>query len=215
MSQRIAIIDYGSGNLRSVEKALDRAAREAGVPALISVTHKPEEICKADRLLLPGVGAFGACMAGLALRDGVLEAMEHVTLVEERPFLGICVGMQLLAEAGFEFGTHRGLGWIQGAVKPILLEDQSLRLPHMGWNRVEVSAPHRLLEGLNDEYFYFAHSYHFETENDAHCVASSVHGERFSAAVARDNIAGVQFHPEKSQHAGITLLKNFLEWNPA
>ena len=215
MTQRIVIIDYGSGNLRSVEKALERAAREAGVPAVISVTDDPEEICKADRLLLPGVGAFGACMAGLSARAGVLEAMEHVTLVEKRPFLGICVGMQLLAETGLEFGTHQGLGWIQGMVKPISPADQSLRLPHMGWNGIEVSAPHPVLEGLDGEHFYFAHSFHFEAGNNAHSIASSVHGEMFSAAVARDNIAGVQFHPEKSQHAGITLLKNFLEWNPA
>ena len=144
MSQRIAIIDYGSGNLRSVEKAVDRAAREAGVAALTLVTDDPDEICKADRLLLPGVGAFGACMAGLSARPGVLEAMEHVTLVEQRPFLGICVGMQLLAELGLEFGTHQGLGWIQGTVKPLSPADPSLRLPHMGWNVFEVSAPHPL-----------------------------------------------------------------------
>lgn len=215
MSQRIAIIDYGSGNLRSVEKALDRAAREAGIAAVTLVTDNPDEICKADRLLLPGVGAFGACMAGLSARSGVLEAMEHVALIEERPFLGICVGMQLLAEAGLEFGTHRGLGWIQGTVKPLTPSDSSLRLPHMGWNGVEVSAPHPLLDGLDGEHFYFAHSFHFEAGNNAFVIASSVHGERFTAAVARDNIAGVQFHPEKSQHAGIILLKNFLEWNPA
>ena len=215
MSQRIAIIDYGSGNLRSVEKALDRAAREAGIPAVTSVTDDPEEICRADRLLLPGVGAFGACMAGLAARAGVLEAMEHVALIDERPFLGICVGMQLLAETGLEFGTHRGLGWIQGVVKPLSLNDPSLRLPHMGWNGVEVSAPHPLFDGLDEEHFYFAHSFHFEAGNIAHLIATSVHGERFAAAIARDNIAGVQFHPEKSQHAGITLLKNFLEWNPS
>ncbi|MEO1241516.1 MAG: imidazole glycerol phosphate synthase subunit HisH [Pseudomonadota bacterium] len=215
MSQRIAIIDYGSGNLRSVEKAFERAAHESGLAAMMSVTDDPDEICKADRLLLPGVGAFGACMAGLSARDGVLEAMEHVALVEARPFLGICVGMQLLAEKGLEFGEHQGLGWIPGKVASLSPADPTVRTPHMGWNTVSVSAPHHLMDNLDEEAFYFAHSYHFETENNAHAIGSTVHGEVITAAIARDNIAGVQFHPEKSQHAGITLLKNFLTWDPS
>ena len=215
MVQRLTIIDYGSGNLRSVEKAFERAARESGAAVTITVTDEPETIRGADMLILPGVGAFGACMSGLKACSGVIEAMEHVVLVEERPFLGICVGMQLLAEAGHEFGVHPGLGWIPGKVTALESGDPSIRTPHMGWNDVTALAHHPLLEGLDGEAFYFAHSYRFEAENDAHLIAATDHGGAVAAAVARDNIAGVQFHPEKSQQAGMTLLQNFLTWNPA
>ena len=214
MAQRIAIIDYGSGNLRSVEKAFERAAREAGAAAQISVTDRPEEIAAADRLVLPGVGAFAACMQGLAGRKGVLEALQHGVLIERRPFLGICVGMQLLADRGLEFGEHAGLGWIAGSVAPFPASLQA-RSPHMGWNRVAASSPHPLFSKIEQADFYFAHSFYFAPENDAHLLASATHGTAFAAAVARDNIAGVQFHPEKSQAAGVALLRNFLFWTPA
>ncbi len=212
MAQTVAIIDYGSGNLRSVEKALGRAAREAGLPAQICVTDDADIIGSADRIVLPGVGAFGACMAGLSARDGVLEAMEHVALVEARPFLGICVGMQLLADRGREFGDHKGLGWIVGDVTALETNDPACRTPHMGWNEVRVRAPHPLFNGLDDEAFYFAHSYCFVPKNDAHIIGVCEHGGRIAAGVGRDNIVGVQFHPEKSQAAGIALLQNFLGW---
>jgi imidazole glycerol-phosphate synthase subunit HisH len=227
MAQRIAIIDYGSGNLRSVEKAFERAALNSGAAFDVSVTGDPEKIRSADRLVLPGVGAFGACMEGLSERAGVLEAMEHVALVEARPFLGICVGMQLLAETGHEFGAHRGLGWIPGEVTalassglaPSDLEltpsGPSIRTPHMGWNEMRVIAPHPVADGLDGEAFYFAHSYRFECENNAHRIGVTVHGAPLCAALGRDNFVGVQFHPEKSQRAGIALLQNFLLWNPS
>ena len=214
MAQRIAIIDYGSGNLRSVEKALERAAREAGVAARITVTDNPDDIAAADRLVLPGVGAFAACMTGLRERAGVLEALEHGALARSRPFLGICVGMQLLADRGHEFGAHQGLGWIAGDVAPIDTEGGDVRAPHMGWNEVTVDAPHPLFTDIDGAAFYFAHSFCFEAGNAAHVLATAEHGAAFVAAIARDNIAGVQFHPEKSQHAGLTLLRNFLFWNP-
>ncbi len=213
MAQQVAIIDYGSGNLRSVEKAFERAARESGLAAHFTVTDDAALIRAADRLVLPGVGAFGACMAGLSARAGLLEALEHGVLAMGRPFLGICVGMQLLADRSQEFGSHDGLGWIVGDVKPF--DGAGLRTPHMGWNEIAVPAPHPLLDGLHGEAFYFAHSYCFDPENNAHAVAFCDYGERFAAAVARDNIAGVQFHPEKSQRAGLRLLQNFLHWDPS
>lgn len=213
MAQEIAIIDYGSGNLRSVEKAFERAARENGFAARFSVTDDAALILRADRVVLPGVGAFGACMQGLAAREGVLEALEHTVLAHGRPFLGICVGMQLLADRSVEFGLHDGLGWIVGEVGPFA--EAGLRTPHMGWNEIELPAPHPLLDGLDDAAFYFAHSFCFAPENISHSIAFCRYGERFTAAVSRDNIAGVQFHPEKSQQAGQRLLRNFLEWDPA
>ena len=215
MAQTIAIIDYGSGNLRSVEKAFERAAREHGLASRILVTDEPDLVGSADRLVLPGVGAFAACMEGLKGRAGVLEALEHAVLVEGRPFLGVCVGMQLLANLGMEFGSNYGLGWIPGKVVAINAKTSGVRAPHMGWNAVSVSAPHPLCDGLDGETFYFAHSYHFEVENSAHRYAVTDHGGRMAAAVGRDNIFGVQFHPEKSQKAGLALIANFLNWAPS
>ncbi|MEX6632778.1 imidazole glycerol phosphate synthase subunit HisH [Hyphococcus lacteus] len=214
MAETLAIIDYGSGNLRSVEKAVERAAREAGLARHISVTDDPAIILSADRLLLPGVGAFAACMAGLKARKGVLEAIEHVALVEHRPFLGICVGMQLLASKGLEFGENDGLGWIPGEVAPFEPSTE-FRAPHMGWNKVTTVSHHSVFDGLDDEVFYFAHSFHFEVENDAHNLCVARHGIEISAVVGRDNILGCQFHPEKSQRAGLAFLSNFLTWSPA
>ncbi len=214
MAETLTIIDYGSGNLRSVEKAVERAAREAGLARHIAVTDDPDLIASADRLILPGVGAFAACMSGLSARRGVLEALEHAVLAEGRPFLGICVGMQLLASRGEEFGGCDGLGWIPGAVKP-LTHSTEFRAPHMGWNEVQIAAPHPSLDGLNGEAFYFAHSFHFECENTAHLLGVTRHGATIGAAVGRDNLLGVQFHPEKSQVAGIAMLAKFLRWSPA
>ncbi len=213
MGQSVAIIDYGSGNLRSVAKAFERASLEGGAEAAISITDDPAAIRAADRLVLPGVGAFAACMEGLTARCGVLEALEHRVLIDQRPFLGICVGMQLLAEQGLEFGSHQGLGWIPGIVTP-LDPQRGFRSPHMGWNRVDYCAPHPVLRDPDGEAFYFAHSYHFVPENDAHAAAVTDHGGRVVAAISRDNVFGVQFHPEKSQRAGLAILSNFLTWVP-
>ena len=215
MAQSIAIIDYGSGNLRSVEKAFERAAREHGFACRIAVTDDPAIIRDADRIVLPGVGAFGACMSGLAARDGVLEALEHAVLVERRPFLGVCVGMQLLAELGLEFGSHDGLGWIPGKIVALEPESAGCRSPHMGWNTLSVRAPHPLLTALDGETFYFAHSYHFEIENEHYLYGVTDHGRRLAAVVGRDNIIGAQFHPEKSQRAGLAFIANYINWTPA
>ncbi len=214
MAETLAIIDYGSGNLRSVEKAVERAAREAGLPRHVEITDHPESIARADRLILPGVGAFAACMAGLTERAGVLEALEHAVLVEQRPFLGICVGMQLLATQGLEFRRCDGLGWIPGCVKA-LAPSPAFRAPHMGWNKVRAIGHHPVFEGLDGEVFYFAHSFQFAVENDAHLLCTAQHGDPVTALIGRDNLIGAQFHPEKSQQAGLAFLANFLRWSPA
>lgn len=213
MAETTAIIDYGSGNLRSVEKAVARAARETGLARNVMVTDDPEAIAGADRLILPGVGAFSACMSGLAERDGVMEALEHAVLVEQRPFLGVCVGMQLLAQQGLEFGSCDGLGWIPGEVAP-LTPSREFRAPHMGWNEVTALSHHPVFEGLDGEAFYFAHSFHFVAENEAHRLGITDHGGPVTALVGRDNLIGAQFHPEKSQRAGLAFLAAFLNWSP-
>ncbi|MEM9495755.1 MAG: imidazole glycerol phosphate synthase subunit HisH [Pseudomonadota bacterium] len=215
MTEKIAIIDYGSGNLRSVEKAFERAAQETGANALIVQTDDPAAIAGADRVVLPGVGAFGACAAGLKARKGVPEALQNAVLAKKRPFLGICVGMQLMAEHGEEYGRHEGLGWVGGAVRPLADDRPDMRTPHMGWNRVSCAADHPVLEGLDGAEFYFAHSYHLVTDNDPERVATADYGGPVTAAVARDNLIGVQFHPEKSQKAGLALIGNFLKWRSA
>jgi len=214
MSETVVIIDYGSGNLRSVEKAFERAASESGIAANFTVTDDVTVIRGASRIVLPGVGAFSACMEGLKARTGVLEALEHGVLVERKPFLGICVGMQLLADIGHEFGETSGLDWISGEVVPLVPKNEDERVPHMGWNVIEAREHHELLQGVDGEAFYFAHSFHFDTENDAHKISVCGYAGGVTSAVARDNIAGVQFHPEKSQRAGLRVLGNFLNWRP-
>jgi imidazole glycerol-phosphate synthase subunit HisH len=210
--QRVALIDYGSGNLRSAEKALVRAADGA---AEIVVTHDPDFVARADRVVLPGVGAFKACMEALSARSGVVEAMAEAVRGRGAPFLGICVGMQLMASRGLEFGETPGLGWIAGDVRRLQVEDPRLKVPHMGWNALEGVAGQPLLADLAaGAPVYFTHSYAFFPNDPADVAAYVTHGERFPAAVARDNLAGVQFHPEKSQSAGLGLLANFLEWRP-
>ena len=212
MAQTVAIIDYGSGNLRSVAKAFERAASEAEIAASINVTDDPDIIAGADRIALPGVGAFGACIDGLKARDGVIEALEHAALAEARPFLGICVGMQLLAETGHEFGIHDGLGWIPGKV--VAIDAAGVEVPHMGWNTINGHAHRKIPKLLEGKSFYFAHSFHFEPENDAHIYGVTSYGQDVVAAVGRDNILGLQFHPEKSQSAGINVIAGFLKWTP-
>ena len=210
--QSVALIDYGSGNLRSAEKALVRAA--AGTAGIV-VTNDPETVRKADRIVLPGVGAFAACMAALAERTGVIEAMNEAVTARGAPFLGICVGMQLMATRGLEFGVTPGLGWIEADVRKIAPADPSLKVPHMGWNNLEGVTDLPVLAGLKGGApVYFTHSFAMFPQDSADVAAYVDHGGRFPAAVARDNLAGVQFHPEKSQAAGLRLLADFLEWTP-
>jgi glutamine amidotransferase len=210
--QSVALIDYGSGNLRSAEKALVRAA--AG-KANIVVTNDPEAVAKADRIVLPGVGAFAACMAALSERAGVIEAMTEAVIRRGAPFLGICVGMQLMASRGLEFGETPGLGWIDADVRRIEPADPTLKVPHMGWNTLEaVSDLPMLAAPKAGEPVYFTHSFAMFPADAADVAAYVDHGGRFPAAVAHDNFAGVQFHPEKSQAAGLKILADFLEWRP-
>ena len=210
--QSVALIDYGSGNLRSAEKALRRAAEGLGSPVDIVVTADPEVVARADRLVLPGVGAFAACMAGLTGLDGMIEAMTQAAIARGAPFLGICVGMQLLADRGLEFGETKGLGWIAGDVARLSPSDPAAKIPHMGWNALEDLAAAPLLAGLGEgAHMYFTHSFAFTPADPSQVIASVDHGGRFAAAVARNNLMGVQFHPEKSQSQGLRLLANFLE----
>lgn len=197
----IALIDYGAGNLHSVHNALKAAGATD-----IAVTADPDVVAKADRIVLPGVGAFGACAAGLRAIPGMVESMERRVLIEGAPFLGVCVGMQLLAKAGEELGTHAGLGWLDGTVRQ--LDASEVRVPHMGWNDVIPAAEHPLIEPGEA---YFLHSFAYEGDG---VLATTQHGGPVTAAIGRDNIAGVQFHPEKSQAYGLALLQRFLKWAP-
>ena len=213
----VVIVDYGSGNLRSAAKAFERQAADLASPPDIIVTDDPDTIRAADRVVLPGVGAFADCRAGLMAIDGVAQALEDVVIRQGRPFLGICVGMQLLAERGLEHGVHHGLGWIPGDVSQIEPGDRQLKVPHMGWNALQVKQPaHPLMAGIDSgAYAYFVHSYAFRPATADVVLAEVGYGaEEIVAAVARDNIAGTQFHPEKSQATGLRLIANFLTWAP-
>ncbi|HEY9233700.1 MULTISPECIES: imidazole glycerol phosphate synthase subunit HisH [Phenylobacterium] len=209
--QSVALIDYGSGNLRSAEKALVRAA--AGTSQVI-VTSDPDTVAAADRVVLPGVGAFAACMQALSERPGLIEAMTQAVQEKGRPFLGVCVGMQLLATRGLEFGETRGLDWIAGDVRRVEPKDPSVKIPHMGWNTLIDPHGPPPIAGVGEAPMYFTHSFAFYPTSEEDVAAWVEHGERFPAAVAKNNVAGVQFHPEKSQSAGIALLARFLEWRP-
>lgn len=215
---KIAIIDYGSGNLHSAAKAFERAAMEAGSGHDIVVTSNPADVRSAERIVLPGVGAYGDCWAGLNAVEGMVDALKESVLVAGNPFLGICVGMQLLSERGFEHGMTEGLGWIKGDVKRIEPGDPVLKIPHMGWNTLSVVNPHPLLRdiptGDDGWHAYFVHSYALMDGETAELVAEADYGGRVTAIVARDNIAGTQFHPEKSQKMGLRLIVNFLQWRP-
>lgn len=212
---RVAVIDYGSGNLRSAAKALERAAGESGQPAAIAVTDEPEEVLRAERIVLPGVGAFADCLRGLDALPGMRAALDEAVRQRGRPFLGICVGMQLMAERGFEHGRHAGLGWIGGDVVPITPSDPALKVPHMGWNELEPRRPHPVLAGIAaGMHAYFVHSYRFAPSGSEDVLAETDHGGAIAAVIGRDNLVGTQFHPEKSQGVGLRLLANFLAWRP-
>jgi glutamine amidotransferase len=214
--ERIALIDYGSGNLRSAEKALQAVAKTLPGEREIVATSDPAYIAAADRVVLPGVGAFRACMDALKSRDGVIEAMTEAVRTRGAPFLGVCVGMQLLASRGLEFGVHEGLGWIPGEVKILEPADPHAKVPHMGWNELRMEREHPLFAGASPGTdMYFTHSYAMTPADPEATVASVEHGGRFAAAVARANVAGVQFHPEKSQANGLALIGRFLEWRPS
>jgi len=209
----VVLIDYGSGNLRSAEKALQAAARTLDKPTEIKTTADPDAVRRADRIVLPGVGAFAACRAALYERDGLTDAMSEAVQGRGAPFLGVCVGMQLLATRGLEFGTHAGLDWIAGEVRRLTPNDPARKVPHMGWNDVEPTA--RPLFGVETPtQMYFTHSYAFHAADADNVAATTEHGQRIAAAVAKDNIVGLQFHPEKSQGAGLALIARFLEWRP-
>ena len=207
-----ALVDYEIGNLRSAEKALAEAARRAPGQHRVAVTSDPEALLAADRIVLPGVGAFRACMAALDARTGLREALTEAVQVRGKPFLGVCVGMQMLADRGREFGATPGLGWIPGEVRRLEPDDGEAKVPHMGWNTLRAETEHPLIEGGRD--LYFTHSFAFFPADGGAVTASVAHGGRFAAAVAKDNVAGVQFHPEKSQEAGLELIGRFLEWRP-
>jgi glutamine amidotransferase len=202
----LALIDYGAGNLHSVHNAL----RKAGARN-VTITADADVVAKADRIVLPGVGAFRACRDALVAIPGMVDAMDAAVNGRGVPFLGVCVGMQLLADAGEEFGRHEGLGWIAGTVKRIETTDPAIKVPHMGWNDVILRGAPPLLEAGEA---YFLHSYHFEADDPAHVAAVTDHGGPLVAAVARDSIVGCQFHPEKSQTYGLSFLSRFLEWRP-
>ncbi|NVJ99338.1 MAG: imidazole glycerol phosphate synthase subunit HisH [Alphaproteobacteria bacterium] len=218
MTETVAIIDYGSGNLRSAEKAFVRAAADAGLKRKIFVTGHADEVAKADRIVLPGVGAFGDCRKGLLAVDGMKDAIQEAVREKGKPFMGICVGMHLLAREGHEHGTHRGMGWVDGVVEKMTPDDPELKIPHMGWNTVELTEAGcrhpvaRVIEA--NDHAYFVHSYHMALESEDALLGFTSHGGRVTAIVGRDNIIGTQFHPEKSQRVGLKLISSFLEWRP-
>ena len=215
---RVAIIDYGSGNLRSATKAFERAAREAGVAAEIDLTSDAARVASADRIVLPGVGAYADCRAGLDAVPGMVDAIEDVATVKGRPFLGICVGMQLMSERGLEKTVTDGFGWIAGDVKEIAPSDPTLKIPQIGWNTIHVKHSHPLFAGIptgeTGLHAYFVHSYHLDATRDDEVLAVTDYGGPVTAAVVNGNKAGTQFHPEKSQRLGLALIANFLRWKP-
>jgi glutamine amidotransferase len=214
----VAIIDYGSGNLHSAWKAFERGAREAGLSLDVEVTNDPEKVRRADRVVLPGVGAFADCKRGLEGAPGMLEAMTEAVQTRGKPFLGICVGMQLMATRGLEHETTNGLDWIAGDVIAIEPDDPSLKVPHMGWNTIQPRGGHALFDGIptgpDGLHAYFVHSYRFAAARPELVLANTDYGGEIAAIVGRDNMAGTQFHPEKSQIFGLAFIANFLRWRP-
>ncbi|WP_234187707.1 imidazole glycerol phosphate synthase subunit HisH [Shinella sp. NM-101] len=212
---RVAIIDYGSGNLRSATKAFERAAREAGITAEIDLTDKAERVASADRIVLPGVGAYADCRRGLDAVPGMVEALRETVEAKARPFLGICVGMQLMSSRGLEKTVTEGLGWIRGDVVKMTPSDPELKIPQIGWNTLDAKRPHPLFDGIPETlHAYFVHSYHLAAENPEDVVATVDYGGPMTAFVTNGNKAGAQFHPEKSQTLGLALITNFLRWKP-
>lgn len=218
MAETIAIIDYGSGNLRSAAKAFERAGLESGKEVSIAVTSDVATVGAADRIVLPGVGAFGDCMSGLSALPGMVQALEDAVLVQAKPFFGICVGMQLMFEAGLEHGTHMGLGWLKGEVRALTPSDPTLKIPHMGWSPLKLTLSGKRHPVLSDwdenDFVYFVHSYSAVVRDEEACLATAEYGGSLTALVGKDNFIGAQFHPEKSQKAGLSLIASFLRWRP-
>lgn len=220
--ETVVIIDYGSGNLRSAAKAFERVGRDESLDLDVRVSKDPDDIRKATRIVLPGQGAFGDCMHGLSEIPGMIETLKETVKKNATPFLGICVGMQLMATRGLEHGAHAGLNWIEGEVVPIQTDDPSLKIPHMGWNdlafpsaSIQQDNRHFVLRNISSaDNFYFVHSFVFKCKQTHHVLALTDYGGFQNAIVGRDNMIGVQFHPEKSQKAGLRLIANFLEWKP-
>jgi len=214
----VVIIDYGSGNLHSAAKAFERSARDSGISMPVVVTSDPAKVRAAERIVLPGVGAFKDCRNGLKALPGMWETLEDEVIRGAKPFLGICVGMQLMASEGLEHDVTQGLGWIPGTVELIAPEGPEFKIPHMGWNTLELKRPHAVFEGIplgpQGLHAYFVHSYHLKPRDPDHVVATTDHGGTVTAAVGRDNMIGTQFHPEKSQTLGLSLIANFLRWRP-
>ncbi|MDQ0457987.1 imidazole glycerol phosphate synthase subunit HisH [Rhizobium paknamense] len=215
---RVAIIDYGSGNLRSATKAFERAARELGLDAEIDLTDKAERVASADRIVLPGVGAYADCKRGLDSVPGMQDALSEAVTTKGRPFLGICVGMQLMSSRGLEKTVTQGLGWIAGDVTEMTPADPTLKIPQIGWNTLALHQPHPLFDGIptgpDGLHAYFVHSYHLAAQKPEEVIATTDYGGAMTAFVGRDNMAGAQFHPEKSQTLGLRLISNFLRWAP-
>lgn len=210
------VIDYGSGNLLSVAKALERAGREAEVNGTVTVSRDTAALDRADHIVLPGVGAFGDCANGLRALPNMINALERNIREKRKPFLGICVGMQLMADRGLEHGSHEGLGWIQGVVRPLAPLENKLKIPHMGWNVIQTTSAlsHPVLSHFTKAtHVYFVHSYSIHCRNNIDVLATTDYGGQFAAVVGRENMIGTQFHPEKSQTAGLKLLCNFLRWD--
>ncbi|MCV2864791.1 imidazole glycerol phosphate synthase subunit HisH [Albidovulum sediminicola] len=208
------LVDYDSGNLHSAEKAFQRMAAEAGAGSVM-VSSRPEDVARADRIVLPGDGAFPSCREALTRFTGLFEAIEEAVTHKARPFLGICIGMQMLATWGREYHDTRGFGWIPGEVVRITPTDPSMKVPHMGWNDLVIDHPHPVLDGIaTGQHAYFVHSYHFRVDDPAHRLAHVDYGGDIAAIVGRDNVVGAQFHPEKSQTVGLRLIENFLTWRP-
>ena len=211
----VTIIDYGSGNLRSAQKAFERAVNELNIKKPIIITSEPELVLNSERVILPGVGSFIDCKRGLQSLPGMIEAIEEFVFKKTKPFLGICVGMQLMADSGIENGRCEGLGWISGEVLPIITNDQSLKIPHMGWNELKLKKTHHLFKNIKSgEHVYFVHSYGFKCNNLKNILATVDYGNEIIASISKDNIAATQFHPEKSQATGLQFIKNFLTWKP-
>lgn len=214
----VAIIDYGSGNLRSAVKAFERASHDHDIAADILLTKNADDVRKADRIVLPGVGAYADCRAGLQAVDGMIEALTETVVTTGRPFMGICVGMQLMSSRGMEKTVTSGLGWIEGDVTLMKPNSSDLKIPQIGWNTLNLKREHRLFHGIptgeNGLHAYFVHSYHMITKNSDNLLATTDYGGAMTAAVIRDNMFGTQFHPEKSQRLGLSLIANFLEWKP-
>ena len=215
---KVAIVDYGSGNLHSAHKAFERALGQSGIAGEIALARDPCVVRAADRIVLPGVGAFADCRAGIEAIPGMIEALREAVISRGKPFLGICVGMQLMATRGLEHGVTPGLDWIAGEVVPISPADPALKVPHMGWNTLAARRPHDLLRdiplGPDGWHAYFVHSYQVRPDNSDHALAETDYGGPVVAMTVRDNMAGTQFHPEKSQKLGLALISNFLRWRP-